>query len=150
MKTLSNLHRRQTMMLIIDIQGVVNLYDRMERMYRYGPEFIDVTWGAGGVSADLTSEIVSTAQSVYGLETMMHLTCTNMPREQVDTALKVSLPRFYLVQIRSNQVSHSFLSFSSLPKNVVVKISWLFEGILQEVKIRGNLAKAASNMQKIL
>ncbi|CAO3660007.1 unnamed protein product [Umbelopsis ramanniana] len=43
-------------------QGVVNLYDRMERMYRLGPEFIDVTWGAGGVSADLTSEIVSTAQ----------------------------------------------------------------------------------------
>lgn len=62
----------------------------MERMYRLGPEFIDVTWGAGGASADLTTEIVSTAQSVYGLETMMHLTCTNMPREQVDTALKVS------------------------------------------------------------
>jgi methylenetetrahydrofolate reductase (NADPH) len=70
---------------------VVNLYDRMERMYRLGPEFIDVTWGAGGVSADLTSEIVSTAQSVYGLETMMHLTCTNMPREKVDTALKVNI-----------------------------------------------------------
>ncbi|GAB5586991.1 methylenetetrahydrofolate reductase (NAD(P)H) met13 [Umbelopsis nana] len=71
-------------------QGVVNLYDRMERMYRLGPEFIDVTWGAGGVSADLTTEIVSTAQSVYGLETMMHLTCTNMPREKVDTALKLA------------------------------------------------------------
>ncbi|KAL7321013.1 methylenetetrahydrofolate reductase (NAD(P)H) met13 [Mucor circinelloides] len=71
-------------------QGVQNLYDRMERMQRYGPEFIDVTWGAGGTSADLTTEIVATAQSVYGLETMMHLTCTNMPVKQIDDALEAA------------------------------------------------------------
>lgn len=58
-------------------------------MQRFGPEFIDVTWGAGGTSAELTMDIVATAQSVYGLETMMHLTCTNMPVESIDTALKV-------------------------------------------------------------
>lgn len=61
----------------------------MERMHTLGPEFIDVTWNAGGRSSDLTAEIVSTAQSVYGLETVMHLTCTNMPKEKVDEALKV-------------------------------------------------------------
>lgn len=61
----------------------------MERMQRFGPEFVDVTWGAGGTSADLTMDIVATSQSVYGLETMMHLTCTNMPVESIDTALKV-------------------------------------------------------------
>lgn len=70
--------------------GVQNLYDRMERMQRYGPEFVDVTWGAGGSSADLTLEIVTTSQSVYGLETMMHLTCTNMPVESIDSALKAA------------------------------------------------------------
>jgi methylenetetrahydrofolate reductase (NADPH) len=58
-------------------------------MQRFGPEFVDVTWGAGGTSADLTTEIVATAQAVYGIETMMHLTCTNMPKEQIDYALKV-------------------------------------------------------------
>lgn len=58
-------------------------------MQRYGPEFIDITWGAGGTSAELTTEIVATSQSVYGLETMMHLTCTNMPVEKIDTALEV-------------------------------------------------------------
>ncbi|KAI9326269.1 methylenetetrahydrofolate reductase-domain-containing protein [Zopfochytrium polystomum] len=67
--------------------GVCNLYDRMERMYMLGPEFIDVTWGAGGSSAELTLQICTTAQAVYGLETCMHLTCTNMPREKVDEAL---------------------------------------------------------------
>ncbi|RUS32117.1 methylenetetrahydrofolate reductase-domain-containing protein [Jimgerdemannia flammicorona] len=69
-------------------QGVQNLYDRMERMYGMGPEFIDITWNAGGVTSDLTAEIVTTAQSVYGLETMMHLTCTNMPKEKIDIALR--------------------------------------------------------------
>lgn len=67
-----------------------NLYDRIERMQRFGPEFIDVTWGAGGSSADLTTEMVANAQAVYGLETMMHLTCTNMPVEKIDQALKVT------------------------------------------------------------
>lgn len=70
-------------------QGVQNLYDRMERMYQLGPEFIDVTWGAGGTTSDLTLELCQTAQAVYGLEVCMHLTCTNMPREQIDQALKV-------------------------------------------------------------
>lgn len=68
--------------------GVVNLYDRLERMYRLKPEFIDVTWGAGGSTAGLTMEISSTAQNVYGLETCMHLTCTNMPRDKILEALK--------------------------------------------------------------
>jgi methylenetetrahydrofolate reductase (NADPH) len=57
-------------------------------MYGLGPEFIDVTWNAGGSSSDVTMRVCSTAQAVYGLETCMHLTCTNMPREKIDLALK--------------------------------------------------------------
>lgn len=69
-------------------QGVQNLYDRMDRMYSLTPQFVDVTWNAGGRLSNLTTDIVSTAQSVLGLETCMHLTCTNMPVELVDKALK--------------------------------------------------------------
>ncbi|KKK21706.1 methylenetetrahydrofolate reductase 2 [Aspergillus rambellii] len=69
-------------------QGVQNLYDRMDRMHSLGPSFIDITWGAGGRLSDLTCEMVNVAQSVYGLETCMHLTCTDMPRERVDAALQ--------------------------------------------------------------
>ncbi|CCU74276.1 unnamed protein product [Blumeria hordei] len=69
-------------------QGVQNLYDRMDRMHGLGPSFIDITWGAGGNIAQLTVEMVSVAQSQYGLETCMHLTCTDMGLEKVDKALK--------------------------------------------------------------
>lgn len=57
-------------------------------MHGLGPSFIDVTWGAGGSRSSLTCEMVKVAQSVYGLETCMHLTCTDMEREKVDAALK--------------------------------------------------------------
>jgi methylenetetrahydrofolate reductase (NADPH) len=69
-------------------QGVQNLYDRMDRMYDLNPIFIDITWNAGGRSSTLTNEMVYTAQSTLGLETCMHLTCTNMKIELIDEALK--------------------------------------------------------------
>ncbi|TVY65533.1 Methylenetetrahydrofolate reductase [Lachnellula suecica] len=69
-------------------QGVQNLYDRMDRMHGLGPSFIDITWGAGGGLAQLTCEMVSVAQSQYGLETCMHLTCTDMGMDKVNDALK--------------------------------------------------------------
>jgi methylenetetrahydrofolate reductase (NADPH) len=69
-------------------QGVQNLYDRMERMYEFGPKFIDVTWGAGGRIAELTCEMVVQAQTYFGLETCMHLTCTDMGEDKVNDALQ--------------------------------------------------------------
>ena len=69
-------------------QGVQNLYDRMDRMHDLGPTFIDITWGAGGQRSRLTCEMVNAAQAHYGLETCMHLTCTDMEREKVDEALR--------------------------------------------------------------
>ncbi|KAF2091434.1 methylenetetrahydrofolate reduct [Saccharata proteae CBS 121410] len=69
-------------------QGVQNLYDRMDRMHGFGPTFIDITWGAGGRNSHLTCEMVKVAQAVYGLETCMHLTCTDMEKSKLDEALK--------------------------------------------------------------
>jgi methylenetetrahydrofolate reductase (NADPH) len=89
-------------------QGLQNLLDRIERMRGLGPEFIDITWcvsssvssvisplihtcrNAGGRTSDLTSQMVKTCQSLIGIETCMHLTCTNMLAEKVDIALRVS------------------------------------------------------------
>ena len=45
---------------------------------------------AGGRTSELTSELVKACQKLIGIETCMHLTCTGMPKEKVDTALRVS------------------------------------------------------------
>lgn len=57
-------------------------------MHAFGPQFIDITWNAGGRLSNLTTEMVNVAQSVYGIETCMHLTCTGMEQSKVDGALK--------------------------------------------------------------
>ncbi|KAL3621577.1 Methylenetetrahydrofolate reductase 2 [Castilleja foliolosa] len=67
--------------------GVENLFERMERMVVHNPTFCDITWGAGGSTADLTLEIANRMQNMVCVETMMHLTCTNMPVEEIDNAL---------------------------------------------------------------
>lgn len=54
-------------------------------------------WGAGGATSEATTAFVRTAHSDLGLETCMHLTCTNMPVEMVNAALKVRYIRPHLV-----------------------------------------------------
>lgn len=68
-------------------EGVENLFERMERMVAHNPTFCDITWGAGGSTADLTLDIAKRMQNMVCVETMMHLTCTNMPVEKIDHAL---------------------------------------------------------------
>lgn len=68
--------------------GVINLFQRLDRMALMAPIFIDVTWGAGGSTADRTLEICKSAQNIVSLDTMMHLTCTNMPAERLTSALQ--------------------------------------------------------------
>lgn len=67
--------------------GVDNLFERMDRMVSYGPTFCDITWGAGGSTAELTLDIADRMQNEINVECMMHLTCTNMPEEKLATAL---------------------------------------------------------------
>merc|ERR1719454_1192937 len=40
--------------------------------------WIDVTWGAGGSTANTTLSLCETAMDVTGLDVLMHLTCTNV------------------------------------------------------------------------
>ncbi|KAJ0978147.1 hypothetical protein J5N97_013621 [Dioscorea zingiberensis] len=68
-------------------EGVENLFERMDRMVSHNPSFCDITWGAGGSTADLTLDIANKMQNTICVETMMHLTCTNMPVEKIDHAL---------------------------------------------------------------
>ncbi|CAM9925046.1 unnamed protein product, partial [Ectocarpus sp. 12 AP-2014] len=67
--------------------GVENLSARMERMATLEPLFVDVTWGAGGSTSDLTLAISANAQKYLGVEVLMHLTCTNLKVEEIKGAL---------------------------------------------------------------
>ena len=104
-------------------------------MATLGPEFIDITWGAGGTTSDLTLEICQTAQSVYGLETCMHLTCTNMPKEKIDDALEVKSFIFCFISL-----------IIRLLKNAEFRIFLLFVVILLVVTNHGRNARMDFHM----
>lgn len=69
-------------------EGVENLYNRLWRMGKWGPQFVDFTWGAGGSTSELTLDLSTNAKTSFGLDVNMHLTCTNMEMEKVYHALK--------------------------------------------------------------
>ena len=69
------------------ITGQQNLYFKLEKMAQYQPLFVDLTWGAGGSTSDLTLEMSTNIQNKLCLETQMHLTCTNMNKNIVKNAL---------------------------------------------------------------
>ncbi|KAI8059531.1 methylenetetrahydrofolate reductase-domain-containing protein [Gongronella butleri] len=71
-------------------QGAANLFDRIGRMAQWEPTFMSCTWGAGGSTKERTLSICSTAQVVNGVETLLHLTCTNMDMSQIDHVLKTA------------------------------------------------------------
>ena len=67
--------------------GLDNLYSRIDRMAALRPAYIDITWGAGGSTAEKTFDMSKTIQKYFGLDVMMHLTCTNMPKDSIKQVL---------------------------------------------------------------
>jgi methylenetetrahydrofolate reductase (NADPH) len=67
--------------------GVENLYLRMDRMTSLQPTFVDITWGAGGSTKDLTMSICEYTQTYFGVDVLMHLTCTNLKVDEIKAIL---------------------------------------------------------------
>ncbi|KAF8261074.1 methylenetetrahydrofolate reduct [Lactarius quietus] len=71
-------------------QGFSNLLLRISRLADLKPLAINITWGAGGSTKNQTLELASLTQKEYGIDTVMHLTCTNMLQGSVDDALRAA------------------------------------------------------------
>jgi methylenetetrahydrofolate reductase (NADH) len=56
-------------------EGRKQLYETARAMRELGPNFVSITYGAGGSTREGTVEIASVLQNELGLETMAHLSC---------------------------------------------------------------------------
>ncbi|KAH0830694.1 methylenetetrahydrofolate reductase-domain-containing protein [Lanmaoa asiatica] len=74
-------------------QGFDNLISRISRLSALHPIAISVTWGAGGSTKDRSLDLAGFTQSEYGIDTILHLTCTNMLPGMVDNALREAKAR---------------------------------------------------------
>ncbi len=66
-----------------DDAGTQTLFQRIQELRRLRPDFVSVTYGAGGSTRDRTIEIVTRIQREIGLTAMAHLTCVGHTREEL-------------------------------------------------------------------
>jgi methylenetetrahydrofolate reductase (NADPH) len=58
------------------------LWETVQTLAPLAPEFVSVTYGAGGTTRKLTHEAVTTIGRNYGLRVAAHLTCVDATREE--------------------------------------------------------------------
>lgn len=64
------------------------IYDTIERLSDIHPDFISVTYGAGGTgTGNLTAKIASDLKNVYHIEPLAHLTAIHTTRQQASELL---------------------------------------------------------------
>lgn len=78
--------------------NIDTIYDTVAELAALKPDFISVTYGAGGNMADnSTCEIASNIKKNHGIEGVAHLTCVNSSREDV----KEMIGRFHQADIKN-------------------------------------------------
>lgn len=60
-----------------------SLYKTIGELKALSPDFISVTYGAGGSTRDMTIEIASTVRKSFGQEVLAHLTCVGSTRDDI-------------------------------------------------------------------
>ncbi len=67
---------------------ISTIYKTINGLADLKPDFISVTYGAGGTGGNQTINIASIIKNNYGIEALPHLTCINSSKEVVQQCLK--------------------------------------------------------------
>ena len=68
-------------------EGLRNLFDAVGELRSLRPDYVSVTYGAGGSTANKTIEIVSRIKEEYGIEAMPHFTCVGSTVDELRETL---------------------------------------------------------------
>jgi len=68
-------------------ESEVVLFDTIKELRKYNPDFVSVTYGAGGSTTDKTLEWTKTMKHAYDYSVMMHLTCIGAEEANIDNIL---------------------------------------------------------------
>lgn len=67
---------------------IETIYNTLDELKNLSPDFISVTYGAGGsLNSSSTIEIASAIKNRYGIESIAHLPCINLSKEEVLSVL---------------------------------------------------------------
>ena len=63
------------------------IFKTTEGLQTLNPDFISITYGAGGSASDRTIETADRIKNTYGVEALAHLTCINSDKNDIDSML---------------------------------------------------------------
>lgn len=66
---------------------VDTIFNAIDELYNLNPDFMSVTYGAGGSTKDKTVEISSYIQNQYDLTSIAHVTCLSSTRDEINNIL---------------------------------------------------------------
>ena len=67
-----------------DADGVTRLRQTLAQLARHRPQFMSVTYGAGGATRGPTRDWVRAIRQTYGVEAMPHLTCVSHSQREIN------------------------------------------------------------------
>jgi len=88
-------------------KGVEGLKDRLKKFKEFNPDFVSITYGAGGNTQSGTLEFGSFVQNELGLTSMSHLTCATQTKEELDA---------YLDSLKQNNIENIMALRGDPPK----------------------------------
>lgn len=110
--------------------GIDTIYTTLEQLKELNPDFISVTYGAGGsgVANATTADLCSLIKNKHGIETIAHLSCLYNTKESVDEMLEeLSENGIYnILALRGDvnpafEVKHDFKYASDLTEYIMTK-----------------------------
>src|ERR1700744_5863523 len=69
-------------------EAAAQLERTIAELHPLPPDFVSVTWGAGGSTREKTIDIVSRIKADTGIEAMAHLTCVGATRDEIGAVLR--------------------------------------------------------------
>jgi methylenetetrahydrofolate reductase (NADPH) len=72
-----------------DEAGVASLFESLKALRPLAPNFVSVTWGAGGSTRTQTLEMVSRIKKETEIEAMAHLTCVGVSKDELAQQLAI-------------------------------------------------------------
>ncbi len=71
-----------------EAEGIPNVLGAIQRVKTYNPDFVSVTYGAGGSTRASTEEITLRVKQEADLEVMAHLTCVGQTADEIHGVLE--------------------------------------------------------------
>ena len=117
--------------------SIQTIYDTLDALSDISPDFISVTYGAGGNPADRsTVQIASTIKHQYHIEPLAHLTCVNSTREHIGLVLD---------DLRENEVENILALRGDLNPNVPPQTDYRYAcDLIREIERYGGFDIAAA------